>query len=81
MISLLYPPKGQGFTSPVATTEYALPELAEQSQLFINELRKFSSDRLQELMAINPKIAELITEQRKVLSLPPVQAEPWCMVF
>ncbi len=70
MITLLSPSKGQDFESPAPVTVYSIPELVDHSRHLVDELGKYDSAGLQELMSVSPKIADLNVARFKRFSLP-----------
>lgn len=59
MIILLSPAKTLNFEIQPQTDNFSQPDFTSEAETIVNVLRKYSPARLQELMRINPKLAEL----------------------
>jgi cytoplasmic iron level regulating protein YaaA (DUF328/UPF0246 family) len=70
MLITLSPSKGQDFDSPVPSTAHSKPKSLKESELLIEELRKFKPRDIQELMSVSENIAELNAERYKSFKTP-----------
>ena len=59
MIAIISPSKNLDENPAKITDEYSLPNFLEKSEVLVEKLRKYSPKKLQKLMNINPKLAEL----------------------
>jgi cytoplasmic iron level regulating protein YaaA (DUF328/UPF0246 family) len=83
MIITLSPSKGQDFDSPVVAKNITRPLMLKESQLLVEELRKYSAEEIRELMAVSDNIASLNVERFQSFSLPFTQknARPALFAF
>lgn len=70
MIILLSPSKGQDFTHSFPETPHTVPRFLKDSQVLIDELRKFDSIGIQNLMSVSEKIAALNVERYQKFTTP-----------
>ena len=82
MIILLSPAKSLDY-SPIEYKHYSEPRLLDKSEELVNNLRKKSSKKLQALMGISQKIADLNVERFAAFSQPftPENAKPAMYAF
>ena len=82
MILLLSPAKSLDY-SPVEYEHYSTPRMLGKSEELIGNLRKKSSKKLQALMGVSKKIADLNVERYHSFSLPftPENAKPAMFTF
>jgi len=59
MLIVLSPAKSLDFTTPPSTSSYTIPEYLDDSQILIEQLKKFSPAELATLMKISDKLAAL----------------------
>jgi len=59
MLMILSPSKTLDFERPGVTTTNSLPTLLDQSEMLVRNLRRYTPEKLAELMGISPKLAEL----------------------
>ena len=59
MLILISPAKTLDYESPLPTQEYTQPRFTDQSQLLIDELRKFAVQDIAKLMKLSDKLASL----------------------
>ncbi len=65
MIAILSPAKTLDFDTPCIIKNYTRPNLIDDSQILINELKKLNSDNLSKLMKISSKLGSLNYERYK----------------
>ncbi len=70
MIITLSPSKGQDFETPTPSNIYTIPDQLEESQLLINEVKKFDIKDLCELMAVSENISRLNVQRFKQWHIP-----------
>ncbi len=70
MLITLSPSKGQDFTEAPLTKKNTKPADLKDSELLIKELKKISSKKLQEMMAISENITNLNVERFKTFTTP-----------
>lgn len=70
MLITLSPSKGQEFETPGLSKKYSRPEDLKDTELLINELRKYSRKQLQDLMSISENIAQLNVDRYKTFNTP-----------
>lgn len=70
MLTLLSPSKGQDFTTASPSSTYTIPTFMDRSQQLINTIKTYSSQDVQELMAVSTKIADLNVERFHKFSTP-----------
>lgn len=70
MIIVISPAKTINFEITPQTKTFSQPAFTEQSEKLVEVLRKFAPSRLQKLMRINPKLAELNATRFLQWSLP-----------
>jgi cytoplasmic iron level regulating protein YaaA (DUF328/UPF0246 family) len=83
MLMVISPSKTLDFETRPATADYSLPEFTGQSEILVKSLKKYTPDRLSELMGISPKLAELNRRRFAEWALPfsPENAKPAVLAF
>lgn len=83
MLILLSPAKTIDFSVQPQTTVFTQPEFAHEAQSLVQILRKFRPKQLQELMSINPGLADLNAKRFYDWNLPftPENAKQALLVF
>lgn len=59
MISIISPSKNLNENPSIITNDYTIPDFLNEAEILVEKLRKYSPKKLQNLMSINPKLAEL----------------------
>ena len=70
MIIIISPAKTLDFTAKSVTEKYSLPLFTDMSKKLVKELRKHSPPKLEKLMKISPKLANLNYERYQEWHLP-----------
>ena len=70
MIVIISPSKTQNFTSNGQPGTYTQPQLLDQSEILVRELRKKSTEEIKSLMEVSDKIARLNFERYQQFSTP-----------
>ena len=70
MIAIISPSKNLNENPEFITEEHSIPEFLDQSEILVEKLRKYSPKKLQNLMTINPKLAELNVSRYLSWNLP-----------
>ena len=70
MIITLSPSKGQDFTEAPPTRKHGKPQDLKESQILIEELRKYSVEDIMEMMSVSEKIAKLNVDRYRRFSPP-----------
>lgn len=70
MLITLSPSKGQDFEEPALSKKYSKPADLKDSELLIKELKKIKSKKLQEMMTISEKIADLNVKRFQTFDTP-----------
>lgn len=83
MIITLSPSKGQDFETPVVLDNATLPAMLDDSLVLIEELRRFNTAQVRELMDVSENIARLNVDRYQAFSLPftPENARPALFAF
>lgn len=67
MLAVLSPAKKLDGSTPPPTARYSEPELADQTEMLIPEIKKLSRPDLQRLMKLSPKLADIAFERHRRL--------------
>jgi uncharacterized protein len=70
MMLVLSPSKTLDYETPVKLATYTQPDMLDESQSLIKELRKYTPEKLSELMDISEKLAKLNAQRYKDFSVP-----------
>ena len=70
MLITLSPSKGQDFEESALSKKYSKPVDLKDSELLIKELKKIKSKKLQEMMTVSEKIADLNVKRFKTFDTP-----------
>lgn len=83
MVIILSPAKTLNFDIKPQTSRFSQPDFTKEAEIIVDVLKKFSPSRLQKLMHINPKLAELNASRYMEWHLPfnPGNAKPALLVF
>ncbi len=70
MIIVISPAKTLDFTAKVANDTYSIPQFTDRSEKLVKELKKYSPTKLEKLMKISSKLANLNYERYQEWRLP-----------
>ncbi|MCB0352312.1 MAG: peroxide stress protein YaaA [Bdellovibrionales bacterium] len=70
MLAVLSPSKTQAIDNQFSCKEFTQPKFLKNSKILVDELRKLSSTKLQSLMGVSSKLAELNAERFRKFSTP-----------
>ncbi len=70
MLVIISPAKSLDFETKPAITDYSIPDFIEESEVIITKLRKMNPAKIQNLMGISPKLAQLNFDRFQNWQLP-----------
>ena len=70
MLVVISPAKSLDFETKPVITDYSIPEFTEEAEALINKLRKMKPAKIQNLMGVSPKLAQLNFDRFQNWQLP-----------